>query len=254
MNGASTLEQDARPALALHGVGKRFGRLEVLRGISLEIGQGEIIALLGRSGCGKSTLLNILSGLLPADDGDLRLYGDGAAAFRQWNRIVYMFQEDRLLPWRSVWRNVAFALEAGALPRAERHARALAALRQVRLEEFADAWPHQLSGGMRSRVALARSLVAEPDILLMDEPFSKLDPQTRSQMHEELLRLQRLSGMTVVFVTHDVEEAVVLADRIAVLEPRPGRIRTLHPVDLPHPRTATDLAVSERIRRLRLEV
>ncbi|MFK7702049.1 ABC transporter ATP-binding protein [Pseudomonas caspiana] len=242
------------PALSLDGISKNFGELEVLRDISVQVAQGEILALLGTSGCGKSTLLNILSGLLKADQGSLQLEGQAAEHFDGWRRVAYMFQEDRLLPWRTVRSNVAFGLEGAGLNRAERLARADAALRLVELEAFAKAWPHQLSGGMRSRVALARSLVVEPSVLLMDEPFSKLDPQTRSQMHHELLRLQALKGMTIVFVTHDVEEAVVLADRVVVLEPRPGRIRDIVGIDLQRPRAPTAADVSEQVRQLRLKV
>lgn len=242
------------PAIALRGIDKRFDGLEVLRGIDLEVAQGEVVALLGTSGCGKSTLLNIISGLLPTDAGTLQLFGEPSSAFGGWQRIAYMFQEDRLLPWRSVQANVAFGLEAARVGKLERQQRVAEALRLVGLDAFAQAWPHQLSGGMRSRAALARSLVVKPQVLLMDEPFSKLDPQTRSQMHGELLRLQRLAGMTVLFVTHDVEEAVVLADRVVVLEPRPGRIRAVHPVNLAHPRIPTDPVVTEQVRRLRLEV
>jgi len=242
------------PAITLTGIGKRIDALEVLCDITMAVEQGEIIALLGTSGCGKSTLLNIVSGLLTPDRGELCLYGQTAEAFRDWRRIAYMFQEDRLLPWRTVRDNVMFGLEAGDLARSERLHKAEKVLQLVDLQNFAEAWPHQLSGGMRSRVALARSLVVEPNILLMDEPFSKLDPHTRSQMHEELLRLHRLKGMTVVFVTHDVEEAVVLADRVVVLEPRPGRIRELHTIALPRPRIPTDVAVSEEVRQLRLKV
>lgn len=242
------------PALNLQGISKHFGELEVLRDISVQVAQGEILALLGTSGCGKSTLLNILSGLLQADQGSLELGGQAAADFEGWRRVAYMFQEDRLLPWRSVRSNVAFGLEGSGLDKAERLDRADAALKLVDLEAFAKAWPHQLSGGMRSRVALARSLVVEPSVLLMDEPFSKLDPQTRSQMHHELLRLQVLKGMTIVFVTHDVEEAVVLADRVVVLEPRPGRIRDIVAIDLTRPRTPTAADVSEQVRQLRLMV
>lgn len=241
-------------AITLQGIGKRFGRLEVLRDISFEVGQGEVVALLGTSGCGKSTLLNIVSGLLAQDQGQLRVFGEASAVFTDWRRIAYMFQEDRLLPWRSVQANVAFGLEASGIGKAERAQRVAEALRLVGLEAFAKSWPHQLSGGMRSRVALARSLVVKPQVLLMDEPFSKLDPHTRSQMHDELLRLQALTGMTVLFVTHDVEEAVVLADRVVVLEPRPGRIRAIHSMLLPRPRVPTEPAVSEQVRCLRLEV
>jgi NitT/TauT family transport system ATP-binding protein len=168
-----------------------------------------------------------------------------------------MFQEDRLLPWRTAAANAEFGLEAAqpALPGSDRRARAAAVLDMVGLTGFADAYPHQLSGGMRSRVALARSLVTEPDILLMDEPFSKLDPQMRSQMHDELLRIHALQPMSVLFVTHDVEEAIVLADRVVVLAPRPGRVReivVLAQATLPRPRLATEPSVAEAIRQLRL--
>lgn len=253
MNAA--LQQNlAASAIALHGIGKRFDSLEVLRDISFDVRQGEVVALLGTSGCGKSTLLNIVSGLLAPDQGELSLFGERSSEFAAWQRVAYMFQEDRLLPWRSVQANVAFSLEGSAIGKAERTRRVAEALRLVGLDAFASAWPHQLSGGMRSRVALARSLVVNPQLLLMDEPFSKLDPQTRSQMHEELLRLQRLTGMTVLFVTHDVEEAIVLADRVVVLEPRPGRVRAMHTINLARPRIPTDPAVTEQVRRLRLEL
>lgn len=250
----ATRPQAAPDALRVGHISKHFGSLEVLRDISFSVGQGEVVALLGASGCGKSTLLNIISGLDRADAGDLEIAGQPAASFRQWQRLGYLFQEDRLLPWRTVRDNVALGLEVQSMPKAERQRRAEAVLEMVGLGAFTRAWPHQLSGGMRSRAALARSLVTEPDILLMDEPFSKLDPQTRSQMHEELLRIQALKGTTILFVTHDVEEAVVLADRIVLLEPRPGRIREISGVPLPRPRLATDRDVAEQTRLLRLKV
>jgi len=162
-----------------------------------------------------------------------------------------MFQEDRLLPWRTALRNVEFALEAGGMLRSERESRAREALKLVGLEAFADAFPYQLSGGMRSRVALARSLVLEPCILLMDEPFSRLDALTRAQMHQELLRIQQLKKMTIVFVTHDVEEAVVLADRVVVLAPRPGRVRELVAINLPRPRDTTENATAQQAHHLK---
>ncbi|WP_354679199.1 ABC transporter ATP-binding protein, partial [Cupriavidus plantarum] len=204
----------------------------------------------------KSTLLNILSGLVAPDAGQLRVAGVPSAQFRDWRRIAYMFQEDRLLPWRTVRDNVAFGLEATQTPRAERDRIADEMLALVGLEGRADAWPHELSGGMRSRVALARSLAVQPDVLLMDEPFSKLDPTTRSQMHEELLRIQAegvaSKRMTVVFVTHDMEEAVVLADRVIRLAARPGRVADV--VDLAtlaRPRVPTAPVVAEQVRVLR---
>jgi NitT/TauT family transport system ATP-binding protein len=162
-----------------------------------------------------------------------------------------MFQEDRLLPWRTAIANVEFALEAGSMPQAERRRRAREALELVDLGGFEDAFPYQLSGGMRSRVALARSLVLEPCILLMDEPFSRLDAQTRSLMHAEVLRIHALKRMTIVFVTHDVEESVVLADRVVVMSPRPGRVREDVEVELDRPRDPTTPDVVRYIQRLR---
>jgi NitT/TauT family transport system ATP-binding protein len=162
-----------------------------------------------------------------------------------------MFQDDRLLPWRNALRNVEFALEAGAMPKSERIRRAGEALELVDLNGFEASFPYQLSGGMRSRVALARSLVTEPRILLMDEPFSRLDAQTRALMHGELLGIHEIKRMTVVFVTHDVEEAVILADEVAVMSPRPGTIREIVPIILPRPRDPTQAEVASYIQRLR---
>jgi NitT/TauT family transport system ATP-binding protein len=241
-------------AISLRGVGKHFGSLQVLDGVSFDVTQGEIVALLGTSGCGKSTLLNMVAGLLEPGEGALWIDGKRAEGTKDRNALSYMFQEDRLLPWRTARANAEFGLEAAspAIASRDRHTRANAVLDLVGLQGFADAHPHQLSGGMRSRVALARSLVTGPRILLMDEPFSKLDPQMRSQMHDELLRIHAMQRMTVLFVTHDVEEAIVLADRVVVLAPRPGRVREIVSVDLPRPRTATDPTVAEAIRQLRL--
>jgi len=176
--------------------------------------------------------------------GEIRINGITASRFNDWRSVSYMFQEDRLLPWRTTIKNVEFALETGSMPRTERESRARDALKLVGLESFVDAFPYQLSGGMRSRVALARSLVQEPCILLMDEPFSRLDALTRAQMHDELLQIQTVKKMTIVFVTHDVEEAVVLADRVVVMAPRPGRIRDTVEIALPRPRDATEPATA----------
>lgn len=249
MNLHALPHQLATSAIALNGIEKSFDALKVLDDISLTVTPGEIVALLGTSGCGKSTLLNIIAGLLQPDQGEITVNGTRSDR----DGIAYMFQEDRLLPWRNIRANVVFGLEAQNIDRATRRAKADALLAHVGLSDFAKSWPHQLSGGMRSRVALARSLVVEPRILLMDEPFSKLDPQTRSQMHDELLRLQKIHDTTILFVTHDVEEAVVLADRIVLMSPRPGRIRSIRTVDLPRPRIPTDPVVNEQIRQLRIE-
>jgi NitT/TauT family transport system ATP-binding protein len=236
-------------AISFQDVTKYFtgsdgGRLEVLRGVSFEVGTGEIIAILGPSGSGKSTLLNIAAGLIAPDRGRIVVMGQDTGGAVDWGCVGYMFQDDRLLPWRVAWRNVALALEAGSSPAAERAHRARAELDLVGLGKFADAYPHQLSGGMRSRVALARSLVTQPNVLLMDEPFSRLDAQTRGTMHRELLRIHALRRISILFVTHDVEEAVVLAHRIVMMSPRPGRVRRQVDVALPQPRVGTPEAVA----------
>jgi ABC-type nitrate/sulfonate/bicarbonate transport system ATPase subunit len=251
---AAIVEVDAG-AIALAGISKSFpsanGALAVLDNINLSVRPHTIVALLGASGCGKTTLLNIIAGLVRPDRGEVSFGDQSAARFNEWRSISYMFQEDRLLPWRSTIANVEFSLEAGDMPQAERRRRALDALKLVGLDSFEDAFPHQLSGGMRSRVALARSLVTEPATLLMDEPFSKLDAQTRAQMHAELLRIHALKNMTIVFVTHDVEEAVILADEVVVLAPRPGRIREIVPITCARPRDPTEAAAIHSIQHLR---
>lgn len=243
-------------AIAVRGVSKWFNTaegtpLQVLDDINLTIAAQSIVAILGASGCGKSTLLNIISGIITPERGEVRINGVASGLFTEWRSVSYMFQEDRLLPWRTTIKNVEFALETGNMPRDERESRARDALQLVGLESFADAFPYQLSGGMRSRVALARSLVQEPCILLMDEPFSRLDALTRAQMHDELLQIQKLKKMTIVFVTHDVEEAVVLADSVVVMAPRPGRIRDTVEIALSRPRDATEPATARLAYKLK---
>jgi ABC-type nitrate/sulfonate/bicarbonate transport system ATPase subunit len=244
------------PAVTVSAVSKWFRAadgtlLHALQDVDLIVPQRAVVAILGASGCGKSTLLNIISGILKPDGGRVCINGVPADAFDDWRSGSYMFQEDRLLPWRTARRNVEFALDAGATPKPERRRRAEEALALVGLSAFVDAFPYQLSGGMRSRVALARSLVLDPCILLMDEPFSRLDAQTRSLMHAELLRIHQLKNVTIVFVTHDVEESVVLADRVVVMAPRPGRVREDVAIELARPRDPTTPQVAQYIQRLR---
>src|SRR5262245_7815139 len=221
-----TAVERASFAIRLDGVSKSFANagepLEVLKNINLTVADQAIVGLLGASGSGKSTLLNIISGIVKPDRGQVCLCGATSDEFNDWCAISYMFQDDRLLPWRTAIHNVEFALEAGSLPKRERAQRSRETLRLVQLEGFEEAFPYQLSGGMRSRVALARSLVTNPRILLMDEPFSRLDAQTRTHMHDELLRIHQLKRMTVVFVTHDVAEAVVVSVAVGSLWPRQG--------------------------------
>jgi len=252
----ATVASTESGAIAVRGVSKWFNTaegtpLQVLDNINLTIAAQSVVAILGASGCGKSTLLNIISGIVTPERGEICINGITAGRFTEWRSVSYMFQEDRLLPWRTTIKNVEFALETGNMPRSERESRARDALKLVGLEAFVDAFPYQLSGGMRSRVALARSLVQEPCILLMDEPFSRLDALTRAQMHDELLQIQQLKKMTIVFVTHDVEEAVVLADNVVVMAPRPGRIRDTVEIALPRPRDATEAATARLAHQLK---
>ena len=240
MSVAHAETASAEPIVAVQNVTRAFrdasgATFRALENISLELHRGEILGLLGPSGCGKSTLLNIISGLQPSDGGFISVEGRPVST-RDLPALGYVFQEDRLFPWRTALRNVTFSLEASSMPRAERERRARKILDLMDLTAFAGSYPHQLSGGMRSRVALARSLVLEPAILLMDEPFGRLDAATRAQMHAELLRLKDLLFMSIIMVTHDVDEAATLADRVIVLEPRPGRIKRVIEIPLARPR------------------
>ncbi|AOK49879.1 MULTISPECIES: ABC transporter ATP-binding protein [unclassified Burkholderia] len=226
------------PAVAFRGVGKTFdmgGRAyEAIRGFSLDIAAGELVAIVGASGCGKSTLLRLLVGLDTEFDGEIRVDGEPIAGIGAERGIV--FQEHRLFPWLTVARNVALGVAAQALPGDEAARRVADAIRLVGLDGFDDALPHQLSGGMAQRVAIARGLVARPRILMLDEPFGALDALTRHQLQDELLRIRERERITTLFVTHDVDEAVVLADRVVVMRPRPGRIGQVVEIALPRPR------------------
>lgn len=227
------------------------GRLHVLDGVDLSVPDRSVVAIVGQSGSGKSTLLNIVAGLVKPDRGSISLNGVDSRKFSDWRSMTYMFQDDRLLPWRTAAQNVAFGLEAAHTPRTERRERVAETLELVGLGQFADVYPHELSGGMRSRVALARSLVTRPTLLLMDEPFSRLDPGIRTQMHAEVLRIAELMKMTMLFVTHDAEEAVVLANEVVLLSPRPGRVRERRRIDLPYPRDPASDEVAAETRALR---
>jgi sulfonate transport system ATP-binding protein len=222
--------------LRLTKVGKRFpGGHQALAGIDLEIAAGEIVTVVGASGCGKSTLLRLLAGLDRPSEGRIALHGtplDGPSP-----EIGVVFQEPRLMPWLTVAQNVAFGLRGPG--REERRRLALAALQRVHLEEFADALPRALSGGMAQRTAIARALVARPPVLLLDEPFSALDALTRESLQDELLQIWSDDRPTLILVTHDIDEALALGDRVVVLGGRPGRIQAILPVDLPRPRVRT---------------
>jgi len=196
-----------------------------LDAVSLEVRQSEFIALLGPSGCGKSTLLYLIGGFLPVEKGEIRVDGKAVAGPGPDRGIV--FQHFALFPWKTVRGNVLYGLERQGMPKAEREKRAMDFIELVGLHGFEDSYPSQLSGGMKQRAAIARTLAFDPKILLMDEPFGALDAQTRGLMQMELLRIWQSRPKTVIFVTHDVQEAVYLADRVAVMSARPGRIKTI---------------------------
>jgi NitT/TauT family transport system ATP-binding protein len=209
--------------------------------VSLEIGARELVALLGPSGCGKSTLLYLIGGFLPCEGGSICVDGKPVCAPGPDRGIV--FQHFALFPWKTVRGNILYGLERQGLPRPEREARAQAFIDLVGLKGFEDSYPSQLSGGMKQRTAIARTLAFNPGILLMDEPFGALDAQTRSLMQSELLGILRRDPKTVVFVTHDVQEAVYLADRVAVMSARPGRIKAI--VDTRFDKQAPDVFKSQ---------
>ena len=218
--------------LVIDSVSHAYGKLPALENISVRIREGEILAIIGPSGCGKSTLLNIIGGLIQPVSGSVRVAGALPAA--SLNPFTFIFQDFALLPWRSVAGNVALALEHHRMDRAAREARVADALARTGLSEFARALPKQLSGGMRQRVGIARAIVVQPAVLLMDEPLSALDAQTRELLMEDFEALWRREQTTGVYVTHNLDEAVRMADRILILQRRPGRVRRI--VEAPAPR------------------
>ncbi|MGW6457524.1 ABC transporter ATP-binding protein [Streptomyces sp. NPDC055078] len=202
---------------------------DVLRDFDLQVHRGEFVSVLGPSGCGKSTVLNVVAGLLPVRDGQVSFLGEPVTGVNL--HVGYMTQGDTLLPWRTVFDNVAMPLRLRKVPRAEVRSRVTELLKITDLEQAADRFPSQLSGGMKRRALLARSLIYEPELLLMDEPFAALDAQLRTQMHDELLATVRRTGATVTFITHDVDECVVLSDRVVVVGGAPGQV--IASVDIP---------------------
>jgi NitT/TauT family transport system ATP-binding protein len=231
--------------LAFRGVGKRFPDGTVaLAGVDLSVAPGEFVSILGPSGCGKSTLLRVAAGLLPASDGMVRV---------ATGKLGYVFQDPTLLPWRTVQANVELFAELRRLPRDERRRRATEALALVGLDDFAGHRPLALSGGMRMRVSLARSLTLEPELFLFDEPFGALDEITRERLNDELLGLYLAKRFTALFVTHSVSEAVFLSSRVVVMSARPGRVLDSFPVPFAYPRPA-GLRFAEPFARLAGEV
>jgi len=222
------------PKLAISRLNKSFGDLEALRGIDLAIERGEFISVVGSSGCGKTTFLRIIAGLEQATSGEVRL--DGHAVRKPGGDRGFVFQNDNLLPWRDVFSNAMIGREISGLAGPAQRKHTMDLLKLVGLEGFEHYYPRQLSGGMRQRVNLARALAIDPEILLMDEPFSALDAQTREIMQTELLRIWDEGRKTVLFVTHQIDEAVFLSDRVLVFARRPGRLQEEVKIGLPRPR------------------
>ncbi|WP_226628985.1 ABC transporter ATP-binding protein [Alloyangia pacifica] len=226
------------PHVSISGVTKVFsgrkGEVEALRTVDLDIRRGEFVSVVGPSGCGKSTLLMLLSGLLGRSAGEITI--DGASIAGPNSDLGIVFQQDVLLEWRSALDNVLLQAEIRKSDMGEARTRARELLRMVSLQDFEDAYPRELSGGMRQRVSICRSLLHQPPLLLMDEPFGALDAMTRDQLQIDLLKLCAARDMTVFFITHSISEAIFLSDRVVVMTPRPGRIERVMDIDLPRPR------------------
>lgn len=242
------------PKISLSNITKQFtvrpgkdnpdgGTLTALDGITLDVRAGEFLTIVGPSGSGKSTLLDIVAGLTKQTEGTVVV--DGSPVSGPGRDRAVVFQQYALFPWRTAAANVSFGLEGASLNRKQRYAAAQEYLALVGLAGFEDRYPHELSGGMKQRVAIARSLAYEPDILLMDEPFAALDAQTREQLQDELLRIWRTTGKTIVFITHGIDEAVYLGERVAVLSARPGRLQEVIDIDLGDRTASGDLRSSD---------
>ncbi|WP_375396650.1 ABC transporter ATP-binding protein [uncultured Sphingomonas sp.] len=254
---------DGRAKLAVRGVTKTFrlrgapggGQqfLNVLRGVSFDIRQGEIVSIIGESGCGKTTLLRIVQGLVRLDTGAIEV--DGVPVKKPGRDRGFVFQQAGLLPWRTARQNIEFGLELQGVSKAERTQRASELLQLVGLHHAADQLPHQLSGGMQQRVGLARAMAINPEILLMDEPFSALDAQTREVLQAELLRIQAETNKTTLFVTHDLDEAIYLSNRVIVLAAKPGRVKRIVDIPFTHPRPELpELRGDTRFQSIRAEM
>ncbi|MEU4518742.1 MULTISPECIES: ABC transporter ATP-binding protein [unclassified Amycolatopsis] len=245
------------PLIELTGATKRFpsgsGSVHTaVRDLTMTVQPGEFVAVVGPTGCGKSTTLSLVSGLQPPSAGRVRVNGEDVKSIP--DGVGYMFQTDAVMPWRSVLENVASGPRFRGVPKAEARAQAVDWIARVGLAGFEKYYPHQLSGGMRKRVALAQTLVTKPKILLMDEPFSALDVQTRALMQDELLRLWSGSGAAVIFVTHDLDEAIALADKVVVLTSSPATVKDVFEIPLERPRKVEDLRLTEEFRKLYADI
>ncbi len=248
------MSETGRPKIEVRGLGKsfRFGgsTIDAVDDVSFSIRRGEFVALLGPSGSGKSTVLNMIATLLEPSRGEMFIDGNRVIPHRATPDVGYVFQRDTLFPWRTVAENIGYGLELAGVPKAEREARVAECVAQAGLKGFETAYPSSLSGGMRQRAALMRAIVVRPQVLLMDEPFGALDTHTKIDMHDVLLKIWDREQQTVLFVTHDLGEALTLADRIILFSARPGRIKESFEVDLPRPRDAVKLPETPRYAEL----
>jgi NitT/TauT family transport system ATP-binding protein len=245
--------ETSAPAIELVGASKRFRTpsgdvYTAIHDFNLTVGRGEFVSIVGPTGCGKSTTLSLISGLAPPSAGEVRVMGEPVAGIGA--QVGYVFQSDVLFPWKSVMGNVSAGLRFRGVAKKEAQERAREWIAKVGLSGFEDHYPHQLSGGMRKRTALAQSLITSPEIILMDEPFSALDVQTRSLMEDELLELWSSTSASVVFVTHDLEEAIALSDRVCVMTAGPGTVKGIYDIDLPRPRHVAEIRFDERFVEL----
>lgn len=241
------------PKVSLEGISLEYGtnakgKLIAIEDVNLQVNPGEFVCIVGPSGCGKSTLLHLIAGLHHQTAGSVRV--DGHPVSGPGTDRILIFQELGLFPWLTVGQNVAFGMKMKNIPKAEREEKIQYYLRLVHLSKFRDSYTHQLSGGMRQRVALARALATEPDVLLMDEPFAALDAQTRDLLHDELERIWAETGRTIIFVTHNVREAVRLGDRVVLMTFRPGRVKQEFPISLPRPRHIEETDVARTAKEI----
>lgn len=228
-----------RPSIVVSNAGKSFGALEVFRDVHLEVGEREVLAIIGPSGCGKTTLLRCMNGLIPLSEGHVRIEGEPVLAPREG--VAMVFQHFGLFPWKTVYQNVAYGLKLAGASRAAIGEKVPHFIKLVGLDGFEGYYPYQISGGMQQRCGLARALSVGPRVLLMDEPFGAVDAQTREILQLELLRIWEQSRTTMVFVTHAIDEAVLMGDRVLVLKGRPSRVHEIVDVDLPRPRSRETL-------------
>jgi NitT/TauT family transport system ATP-binding protein len=232
-------ERSASVRIRVQGLGKHYGALEVFRQINLEVGDREIVSIVGPSGCGKTTLLRCIDGLIPPSSGVVQI--GGAGVLSPPAGVAMVFQQFGLFPWKTVFANVAYGLKLAGVPKAEIRERVPRFIKLVGLAGFEEAYPYQLSGGMQQRCGLARALAIEPNVLLMDEPFAAVDAQTREILQFELLRIWQMRPVSMVFVTHSIDEAVLMGHRVVVLKGRPAAVHEVIDVDLPRPRSRATL-------------